>query len=488
MSRLLTTTPFQLLQAERGTIRKSHRGKLKLALIYPNTYAIGMSNLAVHTLYRLFNAHPNIVCERFFYIPGYTGIPRSLESGTALTAFDTIACSLSFELDELNLVALLRQANIPIFRIERSKRYPYLIAGGIAVSANPEPIANIVDAVVLGEAEEIIEPMLEILIATMNDKRKRNDRLERLSGIYLPDRNTSAEHITRLHLTELDKFPSVSQIITPYTEFKNMVLIELGRGCPYSCRFCLAGTFYKPVRYRSLHHIYEQIEFARRFSGSGAIPRIGIVATAIADYPQLDQFCAEMLKRKIPVSFASLRADKAPDLLFRLLKQSGQKTIAFAPEAGTETLRTSIGKPLTDNELMEQVYRAVSNGLLNIKLYFMLGLPQETEADIQALIALVRRLRNILISASKPFGRAGKVIVAISPFVPKKGTAFEHERFDDIAELKRKNRLLRSALQKENNLQLQLVNPHTAWLETLLSLGTRETLPALVTDTDKISS
>jgi radical SAM superfamily enzyme YgiQ (UPF0313 family) len=284
----------------------------------------------------------------------------------------------------------------------------------------------------------------------------------------------SAEKLTRLHIKELDRYPTVSQIITPYTEFKNMFLIEIGRGCPYQCRFCLAGCFYNPVRYRSLGHIRDQLEKANQLTRSSGYPRIGIVATAIADYPNLDEFCDEMLRKNITVSFASLRADKAPDTLLKLLKQGGQKTVTFAPEAGSESLRNSIGKPMPDNHLTDMVTRSVALGLLNVKLYFMLGLPQETEADIIALINLSRKLRDALLSASKKLGRAGKLVISINPFVPKKGTRFENEPMVPLPELNKKINLIRERLQKENNIKLQIANPKLAGLEAEISLGGRE--------------
>jgi radical SAM superfamily enzyme YgiQ (UPF0313 family) len=469
-----------LLQNELGTIRKSHSGKLKIALIYPNAYSVGMSNLAIHTLYRQFNHRDEIVCERVFFDHNETGIPRSLESGTKLTEFDLLACSLSFELDYLNLIRLLHRANIPLLREERNSREPFLLAGGIAISANPEPLADIVDAVVLGEAEEIIEPILNIFIPSNRTKTELLSELGLLSSIYIPEITESSENLTRLHIKELDRYPTVSQIITPYTEFKNMFLIELGRGCPYRCRFCLASCFYAPLRYRTLSHIREQIDKSRLLTGSDTYPRIGIVATAIADYPQLDQFCEEMMQKNIAVSFASLRADNAPDSLLRLLKQSGQKTITFAPEAGSESLRKIIGKPIADKHLIDMVERSVDFGILNIKLYFMIGLPQETNADIHALINLSRGLRNTLLSASKWLGRAGKLIIAINPFIPKKGTRFEKEPMASRAQLNEKIKLIRERLRKESNLQLHITNPKLAGLEAELSLGGRELSQRLI--------
>lgn len=466
-----------ILQQERGTIRKSHNGRLKIALVYPNTYAVGMSNLAIHTLYRLFNDRNGIVCERFFFDQTESGMPCSLESGKRLAEFDIIACSLSFELDYVNLIRLLHRANIPLLQKEREERYPLILAGGIAISANPEPLADILDAVVLGEAEEIIDPLLDILVnqtAIRNQKSGILYQLAQLTGIYVPSLLDSAEHLSRLKVTNLNRYPTVSQVLTPETEFKNMFLIELGRGCPYRCRFCLAGCFYTPIRYRSLDHIRTQIELSRRFTDETTYPRIGIVATAVADYPPLEEFCEEMLHKNILVSFASLRADKAPDIMLRLLQQSGQKTATFAPEAGSESLRKHIGKPMADAMLIDLVNRSISIGMLNIKLYFMIGLPNETEADIFALIRLSKTLRDTLITVSKPFGRAGKLIISINPFVPKKGTAFEIEPIVSRQKLNIKIKLIREQLRKEPNLQLQIAQPKLAELEMEISLGTRE--------------
>ncbi|MFB3894766.1 MAG: radical SAM protein [bacterium] len=473
-------TSHNLLQYEQGTIRKSHIGRLTIALVYPNIYSVGMSNLAIHTLYRLFNARDELVCERFFYDQSESGMPCSLESGKRLAEFDIIACSLSFELDYLNLIRLFHRAQIPLLQKERGEQYPLIIAGGIAISANPEPLADILDAVVLGEAEELIELLLDSWLRSNDIPRVPGKKtgilhqLSQVSGIYVPNIMDSAEHLPRLQVADLNRYPTVSQILTPNTEFKNMFLIELGRGCPYRCRFCLAGCFYAPVRYRSLEHLRTQIEQSRQFTDGKTYPRIGIVATAIADYPQIKEFCAEMLDKKIAVSFASLRADKAPDSLLQLLKQSGQKTVTFAPEAGSESLRNYIGKPITESALLNLVERSVSIGLLNIKLYFMIGLPHETEADIVALISLSKKLRDTLLVASKPYGRAGKLIIAITPFIPKKGTVFENEPMASRWELNKKSKLIREHLRKEPNLQFQIAQPKAAELEAMISLGERE--------------
>jgi len=405
---------------EEEAIRKDPGGKLRMALVYPNSYAVGMSNLGFQTMYRLFNARPDVVCERAF-LPADSGPARTLESDSPLLEMDVVAFSLSFELDYPNLPRILRQSGIEPFAERRHR--PFVLAGGPTMSYNPEPVAPFLDAAVVGEADHLVEPLVDALLSGDEDALS-------LPGVYLPARG--AMPTARLLVRDLDSAPTYNQVFTPHTEFGEMALSEVGRGCPYGCRFCVASHVYRPARWRSLQALLPQIERGLRFRR-----RVGLIGASVTDHPQILEICEAILSRCGEPSPASMRADALTDDLLQLLARGGARTITLAPEAGTEALRKTIGKgQLKDAALFAAAERAVRAGIPNLKLYFIVGLPGETLEDVAAIAALARRLADTGLQVS----------VGCSALVPKPGTPFARISMAPEREIKVKLDLLRKAL------------------------------------------
>lgn len=401
-----------ILEQERGTISKNWGGRLPVALVFPNTYHVGMSSLAVHTLYGLWNSRPDIVCERVFtdWMP-----PASLETGAPLHYFPVVALSISHETDYFNVVNLLRQSGIPPLATDRDESHPLIIAGGPAVTANPEPLAPILDAVVIGEVEPIFPSLTDSLRLTAESKDQSLQAVSLLPGLYVPSVRQSSsgsrEPVVRQWLGDLDTYHTHSVVLTPKTEFSNMGLIEIARGCGRGCRFCLAGYAYRPPRQRSAASIIEQAEALLKQTD-----RLGLVSAAVTDHAAIDHLALELRRMGARLSVSSMRVDPISEQLVRALAESGAQTLTIAPEAGSDHLRMMINKTQTEQDVLQAVDLAARHGLKQIKLYFMIGLPTEEQSDIQALVELA-------LSCASRFPRL--VTVNLTPFVPKAHTPFQ---------------------------------------------------------------
>lgn len=430
MSWQQTSGTRHLLRNELGTVYKDWGGRLPIALVYPNSYHVGMSSLALHALYGLWNAREDVVCERGF--TASAGLGRSgrkpsptsldhglkktfaLESGAPLDFFPVVAFSVSFEMDYFNVAALLRSAGIPPRAADRDQHHPLVIAGGPAVSANPEPLAPFLDAVVIGEVEPVFSALTNALHLVSDDRDRALDALAQLPGLYLPNRHPAASQIQtvrRQWLPDLDSVPTHSTILTPLTEFANMGLIEIARGCGRGCRFCLAGYAYRPPRQRSVESILAQARELLRHSS-----RLGLVSAAVSDHSEIDRLARDLRDLKAQISVSSMRVDPVSEPLIRALAESGSRTLTIAPEAGSERLRRLLGKTQTERDVIRAVELAAQYKLHRIKLYFMMGLPTEEEADVRAIVDMV-------VACADRF--PGEVTVNIAPFVPKAHTPFQ---------------------------------------------------------------
>jgi len=427
----------QMIARERGTIIKDWGGKIPIALVYPNTYHVGMSSLALHTLYRLFNAEPDIVCERVFCGNRHLeheASPFSMESQQQLGSFAVLAATFSFELDYLHFVTLLRNAGIPPLSDRRDASYPLLLAGGPAVSANPAPLAALFDAIVIGEVEEILPLLLSTLRdGLMRPRRTLLETLTRVPGVYVPSQaGSEPAHVSRQWVRDLDLYPTHTSVLTPATEFGDRFLIEIARGCHRSCRFCLARSLYHPMRERSAAHVLE--------TALASLPltaKVGLVSTAVSDYSQIDALVSGLLGMGLQISVSSLRIDPLPEILLSALAESGVRTMTVAPEAGSERLRRAIRKGISQQDILDAASAASRYDFAELKLYFMVGLPGETEDDIDSIVELVRAI-------SGQFHR--RLLVSATPFVPKAHTPYEREAMTAGSVLNRRLSKLRSTL------------------------------------------
>jgi radical SAM family uncharacterized protein len=476
-------------QDEIGTIRKSWDSRVSIALVYPNRYHVGMSSLGYLTLYRLLNSYDHVVCERVF-LPddsrSQAALLTTLESGRPVAAADIIAFSLSFENDYPHVLDMLVQAGIPLRAVERDHRHPLVIAGGVACFLNPEPISAFIDCFLIGEAEELLPPFLQTFEPDTDKKSVLINLARNVPGAYVPalyqerynDDGTLSDFkpladvprkIKRAYSIDLNQSPTYSPLVTSHTTFDKTFLTETGRGCPHGCRFCSAGFIYRPPRFRSLPLLEKTIK-----QGAQITDRIGLVGAAVSDLPGIEDLCKKFSDQDIRLSFSSLRADRLTDGLIAALKQSRVKTATIAPEVGSQRMRQVINKGITENDVLNAASVLVENGIPNLKLYFMVGLPTETEADVEAIIKLVKRIKHRFLSSSRARKKIGSITVSLNSFVPKPFTPFQWAAMDDVDSLKRKLKKIKGDLKKVANLRINSDIPRWAYIQALLSRGDRK--------------
>ncbi|MFC1593192.1 radical SAM protein [Candidatus Omnitrophota bacterium] len=407
------------LSREQGTIIKDWGGRIPIALVYPNSYHIGMSNLGLHAIYSLLNSQNEVVCERVFWErePGGQQLTvLSVESQRPLADFAVLAFSVTYELDYFNVVQVLNASGIPLFAAERDERLPLVIAGGPCITANPMPLSPFFDCLCIGEAEPIFPTVLPILAAGIGGKR--GDLLAALAslpGIYVPLVYSGAP-VVRQWSKNLDDFPVTSTILTPDTELGDLYLIEIERGCNWGCRFCLTGRAFSPMRFRSIDKLIVQAKLGLNYR-----KRLGLVGPAISDYPHLDELVARLRQVGAALSVSSLRIKPLSPVVLREVVTGGARTIALAPEAGSSRLRQVIRKRISEDDILESMEKVAQQGIKQLKLYFMIGLPSETEEDIEEIINLTLTGKAILDRQ-----RTGcRIILSLAPFVPKAGTPFQ---------------------------------------------------------------
>jgi len=451
----------KIISREEGVIGKDWGGKLPVALVWPNSYRVGMSSLALHTLYRIFNDEPDVVCERVF--DGFQQAPRadepvmSLESQRSLDEFAVVAFTISYEMDYFNIIYILRKAGFPIFAEERDKNWPLLIAGGPAVYTNPEPLADIFDAFAIGEAEAIVPPLVDALW-DVNDapRTEAYRRLAEVEGMYIPALNNGP--VPRLWVKDIDTRPTTTQIYADDTEFGDRTLVEIARGCGRGCRFCMAGYVYRPMREMHLDTILSVAQHALKHRA-----RIGLVSAAVSDHSWIDDIAIELRRMGARLTASSMRVDPISEPLIKGLAESGNQTLTIAPEAGSVRMRKVINKPQADAQILHAVELAAKYKFPQLKMYFMIGQPTETEEDVAAIAEMV-------LAARKIFPR--NLAINATPYVPKSHTAFQWAAMMPVETLETRIKYLQDRLQP-NDVTVRSDGPTWAAVEGVLARGDR---------------
>ncbi|HUL73353.1 MAG TPA: radical SAM protein [Vicinamibacterales bacterium] len=484
-----------LLAREVGAIRKPHGGRLRVALAFPNTYFVGMSNLGLQTVYRLFNADDRVVCERVFLPPkqDLAGLLArreplvTIESQTPVHDFDVLAFSVSFEWDYTNILTMLRLAGLQVRSASRHRRDPLVVIGGAVTFVNPEPLAPFADVIAAGEAEILVPALVDAWAEAAN----REDLLTQLAGargFYVPSfydvtydgpgrvaaisprAGTGAPPLVRKAAVkaadQLD--PPSTTIFTPDTEFGSRLLIEVVRGCANLCRFCWAGYNYLPVRPFPTTRILEIAEAARPHA-----ERVGLVSIALCDHPDIVPILERLVAMGYGISPASLRLDDLTETIVSLLRQSGERSITIAPETGSDRLRRVINKTVTNDEVLDRTDLIFRSGLENLKLYYMIGLPTETDDDLVAIRDLTLQIRARMLDAAKPRGTVGRIVASVNPLVPKPGTTYQWLPMTDATVIEDKIERLRALTADLDNVYFNIKSERQSFYQGLLSLGDR---------------
>jgi radical SAM superfamily enzyme YgiQ (UPF0313 family) len=466
-----------------------------VALSFPNSYFVGMSNLGLQTVYRLLNADDRVVCERVF-LPARQELAAlearrerlvTLESQTPVHEFDLFAFSVSFEWDYVNVVTMLRLAGLEPRAANRDPRDPLIVIGGAVTFVNPEPLAPFADVIAAGEAERLLPPLID----GWHAEPRRADLLERLAGtrgFYVPSlydvtydgpgrvaaitpkpgsRAPAVVGKAAVKATEQLDPPSTS-IFTPDTEFGSRLLIEVVRGCANLCRFCWAGYNYLPVRPFSTTRILEMAEAARPYAN-----RIGLVSIALCDHPDIERILSRLVDMGYGISPASLRLDDLTEPIVSLLRESGERSITIAPETGSDRLRRVINKTVTNEEILDRTDLIFRTGFENLKLYYMLGLPSETDDDLVAIRDLTAQIQGRMVEHARSRGRIGRVVASVNPLIPKPGTTYQWLPMTPAAVLDEKIARLRHLVADVDNAYFNIKSERHSYFQGLLSLGDR---------------
>jgi radical SAM superfamily enzyme YgiQ (UPF0313 family) len=483
------------LEREHGAIVKDHAGRLKIALVYPNSYEIGMSNLGFLKVYSLLNARDDVVCERAFVESAgrrgggaANGPIVTIESQTLIGEFDVIAFSITFEADLINVLKALGAARVPLRG--RGETGPLVIAGGICVTLNPEPLTPFIDVAVIGEGEGVIDKLVDAII---RDGLRSYQSFAQVPGVYIPSAYTPVygdddailryettdgfpQRVKRAWNMDFAASPNESVIQTDDTVFGGMYLVEVGKGCGKHCRFCAAGYVYRPTRHAQTEAILSAIERGLKLGR-----RIGLMGSAVGDHPDVEKIFAYIVEKGGKFSVSSLRLDRLTDTLLENLASGGLHTVTVAPEAGSETLRKKVNKDLPEETILNAIRMIGRAGPFHLKLYFLVGLPGETDEDVAMIPILVEKIRLAIVETSRERGTLGSITAGVDAFVPKPVTPFEREPFGGVKSVEKKLRAVTRALRAIPNVTVQTGSARTSFVHALLSVGDRRVADILQT-------
>jgi radical SAM superfamily enzyme YgiQ (UPF0313 family) len=487
-----------VLESETGYVKKVWGAYNTVGLAYPNQYRTGMANLGFQTIYKIFNDLPSFLCERVFlpvsgndakFVSGAAGI-FSIENQKAINEFDILAFSISFENDYPNVLKLLDLAGIPLLAKDRSENHPLVIGGGIALTLNPEPLADFFDLFILGEAEEVLPEFCRYFEEARrlgHDRRKLLDNLQRqinniyVPGLYevkycveskiqsiMPKDAGLPEKIKIKHIKDINTFYTEEVISAPETEMEDMFLVEVNRGCARSCRFCAASFVYRPVRFRSYKEIAASVDH-----GLKRKKKIGLVGTAVSEHPDLARICEYIIAKSARAGLGSLRIDQIDEKIVDLIKANGIETVALAPEAGSQRMRDVLRKDITQDDIMRAIELLAEKDIPNLRLYFMVGLPGEVEQDIDAIIELTGTIQHHILSKFEGKKKFRRITLSVNQFIPKPATPFQWCALADVNAVGRKIKKIENAFRREKSIKVIHDVPKWNYVQALLSLGDR---------------
>ena len=479
-----------LYRDEASRVSINPHSSQKVALVYPNTYFVGMSNLGLHIIYEEINLRHDSVCERIFLpekkeLEAYdkTKTPlMSVETQRPMHQFDVVAFDVTFEMDYFHIPLMLRHGRVPVMSVDRTDFDPIVIAGGPCATFNPEPFADFIDAFIIGEGEGIVTSVLDrIHLGRENgeSREKTIAALAQIEGVYVPvlytpqyddndrfigyDIADGAPKIIRRHFEPLTS-GGETVIATNFTEFGAMYIIEVARGCGRHCRFCMAGYCFRVPRVRPLDILKEGVDRAEKLG-----KKVGLMGAAISDYPEVDELVTYIRSKDMRYSCASLRADSLTQAVVDGLADSGQKTITIAPETGSERLRRVINKGISEENLRTAAQLSAKSGIQHMRLYIMIGLPTETDEDIDAIIGLAERTQAHMAEV----GCKGRLTLSINPFIPKPFTPFQWMAMDHQKSIEKKLQYIKKSLQKNRRIEVLVESPKEAYIQGVLARGDR---------------
>lgn len=459
----------RLLARETRLFARSPGGRLHVVLVFPQPYPTAMSNLGFQFIYRYLCSLPDVECERAFYAP--EGRPVSLESGRPLGDFDLIAFSVSYALDFPAMLELLGRAGVPLTPQARAGR-PLLVAGGVAITTNPLPLADFFDLFFIGDGEESLPTVIEALQAG-GSRRAWLDRLESEPGLFIPERHDRGQALVVPPRVTPDfaRYEVASGILTPDTEFSDRMLIESTRGCPYLCRFCLAKYIHESLRHRPIEAVWQMADRPE-------VRKVGLIGAGVSTHPRFVEMCEGLIARGKGISCSSLRLNNVSQAMADVLVVGGQETLTIAPEAGDERTRWEVlGKTARNEMILETAERVGRAGARGLKCYFITGIPGASEGENEALIRLVREIARVFTGAA---GVRGQVTVGVSPFVPKPQTPWSEAPMAPLAAAKANLTAMRKAWSDRPEIRLTSTSPYEAMLDGLFSQGDRELGSVLV--------
>jgi radical SAM superfamily enzyme YgiQ (UPF0313 family) len=465
---------------EHNVIHKIISQETVIGVLFPGSYQAGMASLAVHYLYGLLNSSEDIVAERIF--PRETG-PITIENKIPLKNLDVIACTIQYELNHVGLIRTMLDGGINPFRENRKEEDPLIIVGGPTVTSNPFPLASIVDFFFIGDLEPVEQQFIQAL--SRHSKKEKIEALSAVEGFISGEKVTSLAANEKKKITmcnvvhgEWDKsfFPTHQTIADVDSSLKKFhpifgsaFLIEVNRGCFSRCRFCLLGHMRPRIRNRGLTLLKKLVDSAQE---QGIYEKVVLYGSAVASHPHFEDFVEYIIEKELKVSIPSLRAESVTPRLIKLIKRGGVRTLTLAPETGSDDSRELIHKKLSNQQIISAIKLAKENGMNLFKLYFIYGLPEETEESLLEIIDFVKEIKKII--------GGGRLTISITPFIPKPHTSFQYGPFWNLHKIRKKKKKLEKMLREIKGLRYDFFDERWAYIQSFTSLAGTELAPVLV--------